>query len=129
MAGPTSRQAALKTFDPSRMYDITAEERHAMEERAKMRVTLRTEYQKKLTNPYRGVGGYVFDPAVQRYLSMRNNHWEQFKPAPKNAAFALFAVVLPIIGFWWKIDKDKKDLEYKCRHGLISYKDRDWKFV
>jgi len=129
MAGQTDRQTSLKTFDPSRMYDITAEERQAMQERAKMRAEMRMEYQKKLSSPYRGVGGYVFDPAIQRFLSMRANHFEQFKPSPKNAAFGFFTVVLPIIAFWWKLDKDKKDLEYKCRHGLVAYKDRDWKFI
>jgi len=111
------------------MYDITVEERRAMEERARMRATLRAEYQKKLSNPHRGIGGYIFDPAVQRFLSMRANHYEQFKPSPKNAAFGFVTVVLPILFFWWRFEKDKQILEYKCRHGQVAYKDRDWKFI
>ena len=120
---------SLKTFDPSRMYDVTIEERRAIEERAKMREALRLEYQKKVTNPHRGVGGFIFDPTVQRFLSMRANHWEQFKPAPKNAAFAFFFGLGPILFLWWKINKDRTDLDTKCRRGEISYKDRDWKYI
>jgi len=119
----------LKTFDPSRMYDITAEERRAIQERAKLREGLRQEYQKKVTNPHRGVGGFIFDPVVQRFLSMRANHWEQFKPTPKNAAFAFFLGLGPIIFFSWWIYKDRTEFEAKCRRGEISYKDRDWKYI
>lgn len=124
-----SRAASLRTFDPSKMYDVTVEERRAIEERAKMRDSLRHEYQKRVTNPHRGVGGYVFDPAVQRFLSMRANHFEQFKPAPKNAAFGFFFLVAPFLFFWYNIQKDMTTLDQKCRRGEIAYKDRGWKFV
>jgi len=127
--GGERRAAALKTFDPSRMYDVTADERRAIEERASMKDALRKEYQKRITNPHRGVGGYVFDPAVQRFLSMRSNHFEQFKPSPKNAAFGFFFTVVPFLFFWYKIEQDKVNLDTKCRRGEIAYKDRDWKFI
>jgi NADH dehydrogenase (ubiquinone) 1 beta subcomplex subunit 4 len=120
---------SLKTFDPRSMYDVTREERRAMQERAALRDALREEYRRKVTNPHRGVGGYVFDPAVQRFLSMRANHYEQFRPAPKNAAFGFVFMVAPFLFFWWKFQKDKDDLEHKCRTGQIAYKDRNWKYI
>lgn len=118
-----------KLFDPNKMYDVTQEELRAIQERGKMRAALRNEFQKKVTNPYRGVGGYVFDPAVQRFLSMRANHWEQFKPSPKNAAFAFFSTFVPIVLFWWLFERDTRERDRKCRRGEIAYKDRSWKFI
>jgi len=125
--GGTGARSAL--FDPSRMYDVTAAEKQAIAERAARRDALRAEYRKKVTNPFRGVGGYVFDPAVQRFLSMRANHFEQFKPAPKNALFGLVFTVFPFVFFWWKFEKDRLDLDGKCRRGEIAYGDRNWKYV
>jgi len=128
MAGG-EKWSSLKTFDPSNMYDVTAEERRAIAERSAVRETLRKEYQKKLTNPYRGVGGYIFDPAVQRFLSMRSNHYEQFKATPKSAAFGFFGALLPIALLWYLVDWDRSTREGRIRRGEVSYADRDWKFI
>ena len=37
---------------------------------------------------------------------MRANHWEQFKPSPKNAAFVFFSTFVPIVLFWWLFERD-----------------------
>ncbi|KAK2189448.1 hypothetical protein NP493_106g02037 [Ridgeia piscesae] len=118
-----------RNWDPNKMFDVSPEEMRAIQERAEMRNAMRKEFQKKISNPYRGVGGYTFDPAVQRFLSMRANHWEQFKASPKNFGFVFAVVVLPMVGMWYAMDKAKTELEYKCRTGQIAYKDRLWKFV
>ncbi|ESN94885.1 hypothetical protein HELRODRAFT_87523, partial [Helobdella robusta] len=70
-----------------------------------------------------------FDPAVQRFLSMKAHHYEMFKPTPKNFAFAFFGMFLPITLLAWKMEKDRVTLDEKCRRGEIAYKDRSWKFV
>jgi hypothetical protein len=44
---------------------------------------------------------------VQRFLSMRANHWEQFHPSPKNFAIFFGMSVVPILFLWWRIEKDK----------------------
>jgi len=111
------------------MYDVTAEEQRAMAERAAMRETLRNDYQKKLSNPYRGVGGYIFDPAVQRFLSMRSNHYEQFRATPKTAAFGFFCGLLPMVLLWYVVDWDRTTKEEQRRRGEVAYKDRQWKFI
>merc|ERR1712226_924202 len=106
MAGRQTR-----TWDPYKTYDITAEERAAIDERVRMRNQLKAEFQRKVTNPYRGVGGSVFDPAVQRFLSMRANYWHQFQPTPKGLIAPFCLIVMPVqfsvisftqIGLEWK---------------------------
>lgn len=52
-------EVTKKAWDPWKMYDITPKEMEAMKERAKMKATLKAEWQKKFTSPYRGVGGYI----------------------------------------------------------------------
>merc|ERR1711893_100194 len=124
-----SGKMSQRTWDPFKTYDVSQTELKAMAERAQIRASLKAEYQKKVTNPHRGVHGYIFDPAVQRYLSMRATHWDQFKVTPKST-FVGFAVgAFPILGFWYLLHQDKKQLEEKCRTGQIAYRDRDWKLV
>jgi len=117
------------TFDPNKMYDVSEQEMRAMQERAKIRAAMKAEFQKKVSNPYRGVGGYIFDPAVQRFMSMRSTHWEQFKPTTKSFALFMAITVLPIALFAWKLEHDQRAKEAKFRRGEVSYKDRQWKFV
>ena len=47
------------SFDPNKMYDVSEAELRAIQERAKVRSALKEEFQKKVTNPYRGTNGYV----------------------------------------------------------------------
>ena len=48
-----------KTWDPFKTYDVTPEESAAMAERSQMRAALKAEFQKKVTNPHRGVHGFL----------------------------------------------------------------------
>merc|ERR1711894_557997 len=123
MAGRQTR-----TWDPYKTYDITAEERAAIDERVRMRNQLKAEFQRKVTNPYRGVGGSVFDPAVQRFLSMRANYWHQFQPTPKGLIAPFCLIVMPVTVFSYLIYTDRTGMEEKCRTGQIAYKDRAYKF-
>lgn len=56
---------------------------------------------------------FQFDPAVQRYNSMRANHWDTFRATPKTAAFGFFVGVAPILLLWWKMEKDKASTNLK----------------
>ncbi len=49
---------------------------------------------------------FQFDPAVQRFLSMRANHWEQFRATPKSAAFGMTFALGPILLLWYLVDRD-----------------------
>ena len=46
-------------FDSNKIYNVTAEELRAIQERAKIREAMKKEFQMKVTNPYQGVGGYI----------------------------------------------------------------------
>ena len=48
-----------KRFNPNEVYDITPQERVLMEKRKAIRDNLKSEFKKKSTNPFRGVGGYI----------------------------------------------------------------------
>ena len=50
---------SARVWDPANMFDMSARERKAIEERARMRAELKKQWQKKVSNPYRGVDGYL----------------------------------------------------------------------
>ena len=54
-----SRASGPKTWDPYKLVDISIEEQRAIKERSQMREVLKMEWQKKVTNPYRGAGGVI----------------------------------------------------------------------
>ena len=72
---------------------------HQLRERAKMREAMNTEWQKKVTDPYRGAhdwGHICFDPAVQRFMAMRATGFDHFKVTPKTTWLGFLFVVLPV---------------------------------
>ena len=48
-----------RIWDPNKVFDISLEERKAVEERNRMRLSLKSEWQKKYTSPHKGGGGYI----------------------------------------------------------------------
>ena len=49
----------VRNWDPNKMYDASPREKIAVAERAQMREALKKEWQKKVSNPYRGNQGYI----------------------------------------------------------------------
>merc|ERR1711931_73142 len=122
---------ARRNWDPHTITDISPEECDIIRKRAENRAALKAEWVKLSTNPYRGAqgGGTLFDPAVQRYYSMKSVKWATFKPTPKNAAVAFMISIFPIGAMYWWFQTSKDAFEAKCRAGQIAYKDRDWKYI
>ncbi|CAD5121296.1 DgyrCDS9825 [Dimorphilus gyrociliatus] len=118
-----------RTWDPNKTFDLSSDELRAIQERAQRASKLRSEWQKKLSSPYKPVGSYIFDPALQRFISMRANYWPMFKPTIKNFAYAFTGAFLPIIAMAWWIDKDRSQREKEYREGKVAYRDRYWKFI
>lgn len=118
-----------EVFNPNKIYNVSEEEMRAIQERAKMREAMKLEFRKKVTNPYAGVGGYIFDPQMQRFLSMRATFWDQFKPAPKNFLFAVSVFFLPtaLLTYYLQVTRTKR--EQKFRNGEVAYADRMNKFI
>ncbi|XP_014675024.1 PREDICTED: uncharacterized protein LOC106815112 [Priapulus caudatus] len=115
----------------SKQFDATPAEIRAAAERAATRDKLKWQFRQQMENPnaLKGEGGYVFDPASQRFLSMRVTQFDHFRATPKTSALGLGLFVLPIAFFTYLIYREKTTFEKKCREGKISYKDRNFKFA
>ncbi|KAH9493102.1 hypothetical protein Btru_022314 [Bulinus truncatus] len=117
---------AGKLWDPWKMYDATPEELKAVRERAKLRQSLKAEWIKKSTDPWKGreSGGFLFDPAVQRFIALKATQAERFKGSFKSAAMACLMFVVPVGLLYYSAVKNKADKERKYRNGEVMYKDR-----
>ena len=96
-------------------------EAEAVVARAKLRDALKAEFRKQLTHPYRhSEPGYIvrfsdklrnswnyifislqFDPAIQRFSSMKVSNADFFKATPKTAQYGLVPMLGLILGFAW----------------------------
>ncbi|XP_069194742.1 NADH dehydrogenase [ubiquinone] 1 beta subcomplex subunit 4 [Procambarus clarkii] len=104
----------------------------AVEERAAVRAAVKREYLKQVTNPHRhasGEGGYLFDPALQRFMSMKATQYDHFKPTPRASRAGFFLVFVPIATFCYMLKTSRDKFEHKCRTGQVSYASREFKFV
>ncbi|XP_022908936.1 uncharacterized protein [Onthophagus taurus] len=113
-------------------YNVTAEQRKILEEKAKRRLVLRNEFLKQSANPYRHAlneGGTVFDPAVQRFVSMKVTTYEHFKPNFKNSIMFLALAGIPFSIYSYFMYKSRTENEARYRRGEIAYKDRLFKFI
>merc|ERR1711915_371751 len=107
-------------------------ETEIIKERAARRAAVKREFLKQVNNPYRhgsGEGGVLFDPALQRFMSMRVTLYDSFKPTPKTSRWGLMMIVFPIVGYGLLMKYDRDSFEKKCRTGQIAYADRQAKFV
>uniref|UniRef100_A0A1B6D6E1 NADH dehydrogenase [ubiquinone] 1 beta subcomplex subunit 4 n=1 Tax=Clastoptera arizonana TaxID=38151 RepID=A0A1B6D6E1_9HEMI len=111
--------------------DSTEVPKELFEKKQKQRAALRAEYWKQITNPHRhgtGEGGFLFDPAIQRYMSHKVAMYNYFKPTPKTSFWGFLVFILPLGGmmYYFKTSRDKDEELY--RTGQISYRDRNFKF-
>lgn len=112
-------------------YGISRHEMKLVEQAAKRREALRNEYLKLRTNPHRhatGEGGFVFDPAIQRFASMRMTRYDHFRPTPKTSLYGLALTVIPFLAITYFIKGKRDEQEHKYRTGQVAYKDRSFKF-
>jgi len=121
-----------KSWDPWSMYDVSPEEMRAIRERAKRRQELKAEWMKKSTNPYQaigGPGGALFDPAIQRFISLKATTVERFRGTFRSAVMTVLLWPVPIALFsWYQMSRNKK-IEESYRAGEVKYRDRWDKFV
>ncbi|ODM90468.1 NADH dehydrogenase [ubiquinone] 1 beta subcomplex subunit 4 [Orchesella cincta] len=110
-------------------YDASPKEQRLVEDRARLRAEFRKEYVKQITNPHRhGHGGYLFDPALQRWQSMRAQQYYYFKPNVKTGLWSAFIVFTCFAyGKLFGITRAAKEKEF--RTGMVSYADREFKFA
>jgi NADH dehydrogenase (ubiquinone) 1 beta subcomplex subunit 4 len=111
-------------------YDVSPAERRNIEDRARLRQQLRKEWLTHFENPHRmstGEGGYAFDPALQRWLSMRAQNYHYFKPNPRTLIYPI-GFLSVVAGYAWLLKSDRDKKEHLYRTGQISHKDRKNKF-
>ena len=71
MATPNPQNQSMQGFNPRAMYDVGPNEMRLIKERAKMRDALKKEWVKKVTSPYRGVGGYIVS-ALHNFMNVKS---------------------------------------------------------
>jgi len=111
-------------------FDLSSREKELVLKRAALKQSLKTEYMKKSTNPLRwGQPGHLFDPAIQRWLSMKATRIDHFRPTMAGFGRLLLTHVLPIGLFAYYLRKSRKNFDRKCRNGEITYRERNFKFI
>ncbi|CAG0916153.1 unnamed protein product [Notodromas monacha] len=116
----------------AKTWGITEKDRDLIERRAATRMRLRKEYQRQLYSPYNhgiGEGGYVFDPMIQRFLSMKATLYDHFKPTPRTAFIGLATVIVPIFGSVYFYRNRRLAKAKELSEGRVAYADRLWKLI
>lgn len=75
-------------------------------------------------NAIRRFPGYLFDPALQRFMSARASSYEYFKPTGANSLKAFALSVLPVAILTYVVYKDRTAFWEKCKTGQIPYEKR-----
>lgn len=72
---------------------------------------------------------FQFDPALQRFMSMKVTNYDHFKVNPKTARIGMLYFIIPLVGFAYlfKSTRDKQEARY--RNGEVAYRDRKFKLV
>ncbi|KAG6447864.1 hypothetical protein O3G_MSEX005222 [Manduca sexta] len=97
----------------------------------KRRAKYREEFLRMKSDPckHSKEAGFVFDPAVQRFLSMKTCYYDTFRPTFKNARFTLLGVIMPMALYGFLVWTERQQFEKDCRCGKIKYRQRMFKFM
>nr|XP_034829285.1 uncharacterized protein LOC117986553 [Maniola hyperantus] len=90
------------------------------------RAKYRKEFLKLRTDPcmHSKEAGHVFDPALQRWLSMKSCQYEYFKATPRTALFGVMTIVVPMLVYGYAVWKQRTTFLEDCAEGRIRYRDR-----
>ncbi|XP_026736524.1 uncharacterized protein LOC113500062 [Trichoplusia ni] len=112
-------------------YGVSDAEFNIIKLQAARRAGLRKEFMKQQTNPFKHAteAGYVFDPALQKFLSMKVTTLEHFQANTRTSMFGLCAIVLPMITYGIILWKHRTNREDQIRRGELRYRERSFKFA
>ncbi|CAH1388574.1 unnamed protein product [Nezara viridula] len=98
-----------------------------IEKKKQYRLAMRNEYLKKFTSPDKPEG-HIFDPAFQRFMSMKVTKIEHFRETPITILKGMFMFVIPLgcMLYYYKSRRDQK--EALLRSGQVPYSKRLFKF-
>lgn len=114
----------------SNPYGLSDAEFNLIKQQAARRATLRQEFLKQKTNPFKHASeaGYVFDPAIQKFLSMKATQLQFFQANTSTSLFGVCAIVLPMAALGYVLWTHRTRREAQIRSGQLLYKDRLFKF-
>ncbi|CAB3254289.1 unnamed protein product [Arctia plantaginis] len=112
-------------------YGISDAEFNIIKQQAARRATLRKEFIKQKTNPFKHANeaGYVFDTAIQKFLSMKVTQLDYFTANRTTSVFGVCAVIIPMFAYGYALWKHRTTREAQIRSGELRYKDRLFKFA
>ena len=129
MAQGNNPMSGMTTLHPHlRHHDLSEQDIKNIEDRRKLRVALKKEWRRRYADPNKFENGNIFDPALQRWMSMRVTLYDHFKPSPKNFAIAMSVSLIPISIAAMILLKERGVYQHKLRTGQVSYADRNWKY-
>ncbi|KAM3960053.1 NADH dehydrogenase (ubiquinone) B15 subunit [Aphomia sociella] len=112
-------------------YGISDAELNVIKQQASRRAELRKEFIKQRTNPFKHASesGYVFDPALQKFMSMKVTQFDHFSANPRTSLFGVCAIILPMLTYGYFVWNDRNNREQKIRSGELRYRERMFKFA
>ncbi|CAH0683333.1 unnamed protein product [Spodoptera exigua] len=120
------RRFSAKMTNP---FGVSAAEYNLIKQQAQRRSELRKEFLKQRTNPFKHASeaGYVFDPAMQKFLSMKVTQLEHFQANTRTSLFGICTIVIPMFAYGYILWKHRTTREDQIRKGELRYKDRMFK--
>ncbi|XP_063622356.1 NADH dehydrogenase [ubiquinone] 1 beta subcomplex subunit 4 [Cydia splendana] len=112
-------------------YGISEKELNLVKQQAARRAELRKQFLMQRTNPFKHASeaGYVFDPAIQKFMSMKVSQYDHFQPNRRTSLFGICAIVIPMFAFGYLVWNDRNTREQQIRSGELVYRDRLFKFT
>ncbi|RVE47567.1 hypothetical protein evm_007765 [Chilo suppressalis] len=112
-------------------YGISDAELNVIKQQATRRAAMRKEFIKQKTNPWKHASeaGNVFDPAVQKFMSMKVTQFDHFKPSMRTSLFGICATILPMLGYGYLVWNSRNDREQLIRTGELRYRERQFKLA
>ncbi|RVE47568.1 hypothetical protein evm_007766 [Chilo suppressalis] len=94
------------------------------------RAKFRKEFLKQRTDPCKHAmeSGYVFDEALQRFVSMKGYQLYFFKPCLKTAMTGVLSI-LPFFAYGYLVWNERSKFLKDCACGKIRYRDRAFKLI
>lgn len=70
---------------------------------------------------------FQFDPALQRFMSMKVTQFEFFQANRRTSLVGICAIIIPMFSYGYILWKHRTDREAKIRNGELRYRDRMFK--
>ncbi|BET00701.1 NADH-ubiquinone oxidoreductase B15 subunit (NDUFB4) [Nesidiocoris tenuis] len=124
-----TRSFGLVLFESGKIKTMSGDLKNLVDAKNAQRAALKKEFYKLISHPEAAGQGHAFDPALQRYLSMRVTRVDFFRETPRNVAGVFALAIIPIAAtiYFFKTKRDEREALY--RSGAVAYSERQFKFT